>query len=248
MLRVSDTADDENRKTCWPIPVAGPMRHDGEVCSAQFSADGQRVVTASGDKTARVWDAPVIRNQDAPDDVLLLADLAEAACGSVLQTSGQTEILKLLPPDQVRATREKIAAKFERQSSGLAPVERLLKLKWSVSELRRRTISPFSKVTVPEWIENRIKQGTFESLRAAIQMDPAKSRLIAHFGVALANLAVTEKTDPDDNAQRADSICKIHELGQCLTVRFITDVPGHDQTGLARLVPGRPLPFSPARD
>jgi hypothetical protein len=31
-------------------------------------------------------------------------------------------------------------------------------------------------------------------------MDPAKSRLIAHFGVALANLAVTEKTDPDDNA------------------------------------------------
>ena len=115
--------------------------------------------------------------------MLLLADLAEAACGSVLQTSGQTEILKLLPPDQVRATREKIAAKFERQSSGLAPVERLLKLKWSVSELRRRTISPFSKVTVPEWIENRIKQGTFESIRAAIQMDPANPGLIAHFGV-----------------------------------------------------------------
>ena len=37
--------------------------------------------------------------------------------------------------------------------------------------------------------------------------------------------------------------CKIHELGQCLTVRFITDVPGHDQTGLASLVPGRPLHF-----
>jgi WD40 repeat protein len=71
------------------------MRHDGEVLSAQFSADRQRVATASRDKTARVW--------DAPDDVLLLADLAEAACGSVLQTSGQTEILKLLPPGQVRA-------------------------------------------------------------------------------------------------------------------------------------------------
>jgi hypothetical protein len=105
---------------------------DDAVLSAQFSADGQRVMTASRDKTARVWDAPIIRNQDAPDDVLPLADLAEAACGSVLQTSGQTEILKLLPPDQVRATQEKIATKFGRQSSGLTPVERLLK--WSVSD------------------------------------------------------------------------------------------------------------------
>jgi WD40 repeat protein len=33
------------------------MKHDGGVNSAQFSADGQRVVTASGDQTARVWDA-----------------------------------------------------------------------------------------------------------------------------------------------------------------------------------------------
>jgi len=57
MLRVSDTADDENRKTCWPIPVAGPMRHDGEVLSAQFSVDRQRVATASGgDNTVGVWD------------------------------------------------------------------------------------------------------------------------------------------------------------------------------------------------
>jgi len=104
---------------------------------------------------------------------LLLADLAEAACGSVLETSGQSEILKLFAPIQVRVTRDKIAAKFERQSSGLTPVERLLK--WSVSDPRRRTISPFSKLTVPEWIENRIKVGTFGSLRAAIQMDPANA-------------------------------------------------------------------------
>jgi hypothetical protein len=69
---------------------------------------------------------------------------------------------------------------------------------------RRRSQAPydFSKVTVPEWIENRIDEGTLESLRAAIQMDPANPRLIAHFGLALANLAVAEKTDPDD-ARRA---------------------------------------------
>jgi hypothetical protein len=109
----------------------------------------------------------------------------------------------------VRATREKIAAKFEQQSSGLTPVERLLK--WSVADPRRRTISPFSKLTVPECIENRIKEGTFESLRAAIQMDPANARLAAYFGLALANLAIAEKTDPDDARRvRAEADYQTH--------------------------------------
>jgi WD40 repeat protein len=36
--------------------LSEPMKHDDGVSSAQFSADGQRVVTASSDKTARVWD------------------------------------------------------------------------------------------------------------------------------------------------------------------------------------------------
>jgi hypothetical protein len=175
------------------------MKHDKEVNAAQFSPNGQRVVTASNDATARLWDVPTISSTDTVEDLLLLADLAEATGDLALQTSGRAELWNILSPEQIRATREKIAARFAEQSSSLTPLQQFLK--WSVADPMRRTISPFSKLTIPEWIENRIKEGTLESLRAAIQMDPANARLIAHFGLVIANLAVAEKADPD-NARR----------------------------------------------
>jgi len=53
------------------------MKHEGEVRSAQFSPDGQQVVTASH-KTARLWDAVIVTDKDTREDILLLAELAEA--------------------------------------------------------------------------------------------------------------------------------------------------------------------------
>jgi len=38
-------------------PVGSALLHDGAVLSAAFSPDGERVVTGSFDKTARVWEA-----------------------------------------------------------------------------------------------------------------------------------------------------------------------------------------------
>ena len=37
-------------------PLGAPLKHEGPVYSAQFSPDGQQVVTASYDNTARLWD------------------------------------------------------------------------------------------------------------------------------------------------------------------------------------------------
>ena len=42
-------------------PIGNPLQHEGLVNSATFSPDGALVVTASGDKTARVWDAATER-------------------------------------------------------------------------------------------------------------------------------------------------------------------------------------------
>jgi hypothetical protein len=41
----------------WPVSLTCSMRHYAVVYSAQFRPDGQRVVTASADKTALLWDA-----------------------------------------------------------------------------------------------------------------------------------------------------------------------------------------------
>ena len=114
--------------------LSEPMKHDAAVFSAQFSPDGQRVVTASSAKTARVWDIPTITNKDSADDANLLADLAEATAGLTLQAFGQTEILTALTSDQVKARRDKIAVKFPGLPPKLTPLQRFLK--WSVSEQR----------------------------------------------------------------------------------------------------------------
>jgi WD40 repeat protein len=50
------------------------MRHDGKVNSAKFSPDGRFVVTASAEKTARLWDAATGKSIGDPmkydDDVV----------------------------------------------------------------------------------------------------------------------------------------------------------------------------------
>jgi dipeptidyl aminopeptidase/acylaminoacyl peptidase len=181
-------------------PIGEPMKHENPVISAQFSPDGQRVLTASFDKTAQLWDAAIMTDKDTKEDILLLAELAEAAAGVTLETVGEAENLKLRTPGQVRASWETIAAKFLRPRSKLTPLQRFLE--WSVSDRRRRTISPFLQATVSEWLENTIKEGTIEGLRAAIQVDPGNARVTAHLGRRLADQALEQGSDPD-KARRA---------------------------------------------
>ncbi len=214
---------------CGMLPAAKklanrePMEHKDTVYSAHFSPDGQRLVTASG-KTARLWDAVIATNKDTTEDILLLAALAEATGGMTLETVGQAENLKLLTPEQIRASLDKIAAKFSRPASKLTPLQRFLK--WSVSDRRSRTISPLSQVTVSEWLENRIKEGTVEGLRAAMQVDPGNARITAHLGRRLADVAV--KQDPGEDSD-PDEARRARGEANFLTSRAVKLAPDNDE-------------------
>jgi WD40 repeat protein len=175
--------------------VGEPLKHPSIVSSAQFSPNSQQVATVSGD-TARVWDAVIATGEGTTEDILLLAELAEATGGLALEIVGQAENFKLLSPEQVRVSREKVAAKFSTQPSKFTRVQRLML--WSVSDHRTRTISPFSQLTVSEWLENRIREGTVEGLRTALQVDAADARVTAYLGRCLADYAPKQASDPDE--------------------------------------------------
>ena len=199
------TASEDNTARLWDATngkaLGEPMRHGDKVTSAQFSPDGQRVVTVSYDKTARLWDAATMTDKETRKDILLLAELTKATAGMALETVGQGENFKSLSLEQMRASRDKVAATFSSPPSQLTPLQRFMK--WSVADHRSRIISPFSRQTVSEWLENTIKEGTIEGLRIALQVAPANARITAHLGRSLADFALRPDSESPRSAARS---------------------------------------------
>src|SRR5215831_5052792 len=74
------------REGDWHFPETEPMRHQDVVPAANFSQDGRRIVTASSDKTARVWDVAVDLDLRLPSWV---PELAEALGGHKFNEEGR---------------------------------------------------------------------------------------------------------------------------------------------------------------
>jgi hypothetical protein len=132
----------------------------------RFSPDGTRIVTTSSDNVARVWDiAP--SQAKCPD---WLPSLAEAISGRVLSNANVVE---------TQLNRMEVINRIRRKLNEAANDDMWAVWgRWFLAEYPRRTISPFSGVTVPEYVELRIKEGTSESLDEAEGLAEADAELL----------------------------------------------------------------------
>ena len=128
-------------------PLTEPMKHNLTVNSAQFSPDGKRIVTASGDGTARVWDV-------APSGTRFpgwLLELAEAVSGKRLNKQGVLEVTQGDPAE--------VIARIRRQLDQVPGNDDWVVWgRWFLADRATRTISPFSRVTMPEHLKRRAEK------------------------------------------------------------------------------------------
>jgi WD40 repeat protein len=179
------TASDDHTARVWDVqtgqPLTEPLKHDGEVNSAQFSPGGKRIVTASMDRAARVWDiAPV--SSKFPDWLL---PLAQAICGYSLNQNSVLEPTKLDRAGTLNQIRQKLNQAIDND-------DWVVWGRWFLADPAARTISPFSKITVPQHIEDQIKEGTAESLDAAERLAFGNTNLLRRISQARAALKPTK--------------------------------------------------------
>lgn len=123
--------------------LGAPLRHDNSVMSAHFREDGNRLVTASFDNTARVWD---VRSSLPASTNATIAAL-ESLGGQMAASDGS--IVNVEAADILSWCRT-----IRAQTSTGTDFDRVIR--WHLADRAIRTISPFSKLTIPEHIEREI--------------------------------------------------------------------------------------------
>jgi WD40 repeat protein len=158
-------------------PISEPMIHQNDVNSAQFSPDGTRVATASWDKTSRVWYV-------MPGGKVLPEWLPRLADAVACQHLNDRSVFEPIGKDSVEVVKQI----KNRVNDDKTNDDWVIWGRWFLADRSTRTISPFSKITVPEYIENRIKENTAESLDEAEQLAVGNKQLLQRIQQARENL------------------------------------------------------------
>jgi WD40 repeat protein/serine/threonine protein kinase len=163
-------------------PLTEPLKHPGVVISAEFSPDGKRIVTGCFDGTARVWDVGFVPSK-CPDWLL---QLAEALTGTRLNKQGALEETSLDRAKTIARTHDDLDSRPGKED-GVAWG------RWLLSNPIKRTISPFSSMTLSTYIDDRIKECTSNSLDEAEQLANGDATLLHR--ISEARKTIKQATD-----------------------------------------------------
>ncbi len=189
--RVVTTSADKTARV-WDArtgkPLGEPWIHLGSVNSAQFSPDGRQVVTRADDYTVRIWPAPPIPVLPVPEWVLAGA---EAMADQRLDEDGASHPV---PFAELVAFRKRLA-----ESAGTDDWTRLGQ--WLSADPADRADAPFSRLSLPEYVRQRMAENTLESLREAERLAPTNGLVMVGLGRAL--LAQLQGENPRRFAEAA---------------------------------------------
>jgi hypothetical protein len=127
--------------------LSEPLLHGAPVMWAQFSPDGKRIATACFNPKARVWDlGPTPAKY--PDWLL---QLSEALSGQVLNNQAVLEPTKLNRMETLNQIRQRLIQANDDE-------DWVRWGRWLLGDRATRTISPFSKMTMPEYLETQNRE------------------------------------------------------------------------------------------
>ncbi len=167
--------------------ISEPLRHEGIVYVAEFSHDGSWLLTTGDDGTARIWDVPPVP-VPVPE---WFPSWAEAVGGLRLNDAG---VASEMTWRERREIQERWRERADDHDDLFAKVA-----KWSEeTDPGRRGMTPFSTLTVPGFINNRIQENTVESLQRALRVDPRNETVLELLATRLEEL----NPDPGSEARR----------------------------------------------
>jgi eukaryotic-like serine/threonine-protein kinase len=167
-------ASGDSRTRVWDAltgqPLTEPINNGYQLFHVEFclefSPDGKRILTVAADAVPSggltekplVWD---VAPSQSPCPGWLL-QLAEAISGKVLNKEGVLEPTRLNRVETLNQIRQKLA--------GQPDDDWVVWGRWLLADRATRTISPFAKITVPEYIERLIQEKAAPSLDEAEQL------------------------------------------------------------------------------
>jgi WD40 repeat protein len=157
------TLSDNNTVTLWDAEtgksLAEPFNQCGEVLSAQFSPDNTRLVISSTKGYVFLWDL-------GPADKVAPAWLLKLSEALAERHLDDQSVFQPLIPDSSQMIQE-----ISKQISQAPPEDKWAAWgRWWLADRGSRTISPSSPVTVPQYLEDRIKENMSASLDEAEQL------------------------------------------------------------------------------